>query len=215
MLYLEAFSEPGTTTSYVSLLTQIATMSPDVIYFGGLNSAGGDLIRQQMLQVPGLQATPLAGGDGVVTSDFANAVPTGTGGPAYGTVATEDVAKAPGASSFIQQYDATYGASNFGAYSAASYDALNILIQAIKTALANGAHAPQNSSDSAGAVAFRTAVIAAIESISFTGVLGQQSFDANGDTTNKVITIYQVGVNPPGVPVNTPGWNPVATVTVP
>jgi branched-chain amino acid transport system substrate-binding protein len=207
MLYLEAFSEPGTTTSYVSLLTQIATMSPDVIYFGGLNSAGGDLIRQQMLQVPGLQATPLAGGDGVVTSDFANAVPTGTGGPAYGTVATEDVAKAPGASSFIQQYDATY--------SAASYDAMNILIQAIKTALANGAHAPQNSSDSAGAVAFRTAVIAAIESISFTGVLGQQSFDANGDTTNKVITIYQVGVNPPGVPVNTPGWNPVATVTVP
>ena len=36
-------SEPGTTTSYVSLLTQIATKSPDVIYFGGLNSTGGDL----------------------------------------------------------------------------------------------------------------------------------------------------------------------------
>ncbi len=208
-------SEPSSTTSYVGLLTQIASKSPDVIYFGGLNSTGGDLIRQQMLQVPGLVNTPLAGGDGIVTSDFAKAVPTGKGGPAFGTVATVDVAKAPGASTFIQQYNAAYGASNFGAYSAAGYDSMNILIQAIKTALANGAHSPQNSSDTQGAVAFRTAVISAIQHINFNGVLGHQSFDSNGDTTNKVITIYQVGVNPPNVPVSTPGWNPVSAVTLP
>jgi branched-chain amino acid transport system substrate-binding protein len=208
-------SEPGSTTSYVSLLTQIATKSPDVLYFGGLNSTGGDLIRQQMLQVSGLQTTPLAGGDGIVTSDFASTVALGKGGPAYGTVATVDVAKAPGAASFIQQYDTAYGASNFGAYSAAAYDSMNILIQAIKTALANGAHTPQNSSDTAGGATFRTAVIAAIQGISFTGVLGHQSFDANGDTTNKVITIYKVGMNPPNVPVSTPGWNPEAAVTIP
>jgi branched-chain amino acid transport system substrate-binding protein len=208
-------SEPGTTTSYVSLLTQIASKSPDAIYFGGLNSTGGDLIRQQMLQVPGLQTTPLGGGDGIVTSDYAKAVPTGKGGPAYGTVATLDVVKSPGGSSFIQQYNSTYGASNFGAYSAAAYDSMNILIQAIKTALANGAHTPQNSSDTTGAVTFRTAVISAIQHIDFTGVLGHQSFDTNGDTTNKVITIYKVGVNPAGVPVSTPGWNPEATVNIP
>jgi branched-chain amino acid transport system substrate-binding protein len=208
-------SEPGTTTSYVSLLTQIATKSPDVIYFGGLNSTGGDLIRQQMLQVSGLQTTPLGGGDGIVTSDFAKAVPTGKGGPSYGTVATVDVVKAPGGSTFVQQYNAAYGAANFGAYSAAAYDSMNILIQAIKTALANGAHTPQSSSDTAGGVAFRTAVIAAIQGISFTGVLGHQSFDTNGDTTNKVITIYKVGVNPPNVPVSTPGWNPESAVTIP
>ena len=33
-------SEPPTTTSYVSLLTQIASKKPDVIYFGGLDSTG-------------------------------------------------------------------------------------------------------------------------------------------------------------------------------
>jgi branched-chain amino acid transport system substrate-binding protein len=208
-------SEPGTTTSYVSLLTQIATKSPDVIYFGGLNSTGGDLIRQQMLQVPGLQNTPLGGGDGIVTSDFASAVPTGKGGPAFGTVATTDVANAPGGQAFIQQYNAIYGAANFGAYSAAAYDSMNILIQSIKAALANGAHTPQNSSDTAGAATFRAAVIAAIQGIAFTGVLGQQSFDMNGDTTNKVITIYQVGPAKPGVFVSTPGWNPEAAVTIP
>ena len=208
-------SESAGTNSYVPLLTQIATKSPDVIYFGGLNSTGGDLIRQQMLQVPGLQTTPLAGGDGIGTSDFASAIAHGKGGPSYGTVATLDVAKAPAAATFIQQYNAAYGASNFGAYSAAAYDSMNILIQAIKTALANGAHTPQNSSDASGAVTFRTAVIAAIQKISFNGVLGHQSFDSNGDTTNKVITLYKVGVNPPGVPVSIPGWNPVAVVTLP
>ena len=208
-------SEPSTTTSYVGLLTQIAAKSPDVIYFGGLDSTGGILIRQQMLQVPGLQKVPFGGGDGLVTSSFSKAISSSTGGPVYGTVVTVDVVKAPGGSTFIQQYNSTYGASNFGAYSAAGYDSMNILIQAIKTALANGAHTPQNSSDSAGATSFRTAVIAAIQGISFTGVLGHQSFDSNGDTTNKVITIYKVGVNPPNVPVSTPGWNPEAAVTIP
>ncbi len=208
-------SEPGSTTSYVSLLTQIATKHPDVIYFGGLNSTGGDLIRQQMLQVPGLENTALAGGDGIVTSDFASAVPTGKGGQTYGTIATIDAALAPAAKTFLQQYNATYGAANFGAYSAAGYDCANILIQAIKTALANGAHTPQNSSDAAGAKAFRQAVINAIQTISFDGVLGHQSFDANGDTTNKVITIYKVGPNPPGKPVSVPGWIAVSTVKIP
>jgi len=208
-------SEPSTTTSYVSLLTQIAAKSPDVIYFGGLDSTGGILIRQQMLQVPGLQKTPFGGGDGLVTSAFSKAIGSSSGGPVYGTVATLDVVKSPGGSAFIQQYNSTYGASNFGAYSAAAYDSMNILIQAIKAALANGAHTPSSSSDTAGAATFRAAVIAAIQGISFSGVLGHQSFDSNGDTTNKVITIYKVGANPAGVPFSTPGWNPESTVTIP
>ena len=208
-------SEPSTTTSYVSLLTQVAAKHPQAIYFGGLNSTGGDLIRQQMLQVAGLQTTPLAGGDGIVTTDFASAVPNTKGGPSYGTVATIDVAAVPAAKTFIQQYDAAYGAANFGAYSAASYDCANILIQAIKKALDSGAKTPQNTSDTAGAATFRAAVISAIQNIQFSGVLGPQSFDANGDTTNRVITIYKVGTNPPGVPVSTPGWNPVAAVKLP
>ncbi len=207
-------SEPSTTTSYVGLLTQIAAKSPDVIYFGGLDSTGGILIREQMLQVPGLQKVPFGGGDGLVTSSFSKSVSSSTGGSVYGTIATVDVSKAPGGSTFIQQYNSTYGASNFGAYSAAAYDCMNILIQAIKTALANGAHTPQNSSDTTGATTFRTAVIAAIQGIHFSGVLGQQSFDANGDTTNRVITIYKLGPNPPNVPASTPGWNPESTVTV-
>jgi branched-chain amino acid transport system substrate-binding protein len=205
-------SEPPTTTSYVSLLTQIASKKPAVIYFGGLDSTGGILIRQQMEQVPGLQSLPFAGGDGLVTSTFSKTIGTTGGGPIFGTVATTDVAQATNAQSFLSAYDSTYGAANLGAYSAAGYDCANIVIQAIKTALAGGAKPPTSSSDTTDAATFRQAVITAIQNIQFTGVLGPQSFDANGDTTNRVITIYQVGPNPANVPVSTPGWNPVASV---
>lgn len=195
-------SEPSTTTSYVSLLTSIAAQKPDVIYFGGLDSTGGILIRQQMLQVPALKNTPFAGGDGLVTSTFANTIGLNNGGGIYATVATVDAGNTPSAQSFIQQYDATYGAANLGAYSAAAYDATNILIQAVKSALANGAKTPANSSDSAGAKTFRAAVISAIQNINYNGVLGQTSFDQNGDTTNRVITVYKLGPNSS----NKPDW---------
>jgi branched-chain amino acid transport system substrate-binding protein len=191
-------SEPSTTISYVSLLTQIAAKHPDLIYFGGLNSTGGNLIRKQMLQVPGLQKTPLAGGDGIEASDFASVIGVNQGGPAYATVAVVDTSKNPAAQTFVKQYDAVY--STISVYSAAAYDCTNILIQAIKTALAKGVHTPQNSSDAAGAKTFRQAVINAIQNISFDGVTGHQAFDANGDTTNKIISIYQVADNSSGKP---------------
>ena len=203
-------SEPSSTTSYISLLTQIAAKKPDVIYFGGLDSTGGILIRKQMEQIPGLQNTPFAGGDGLVTSTFATDIGVGHGGPVYGTVATTDANNTPTAKNFIQQYDAKFGASNLGAYSAAAYDCMGILIQAIKTAIQNGAKPPTNSSDSADAQTFRQAVISAVQNISYNGVLGHQSFDANGDTTNRVITIYKLGLNSS----NQPDWIFATAVTV-
>lgn len=199
-------SEPSSTTSYVSLLTQIASTKPDVIYFGGLDSTGGILIRQQMQQVPTLKNTPFAGGDGLVTPSFATTIGL-TGGPVYGTVATVDITKNPAAASFIQQYQAAYG--TLGAYSAAAYDCANIMIQAIKGALASGAQTPQNSGDAAGAKTFRQAVINAMMKVDYQGLTGHHTFDKNGDTTNKIITIFQLAnVN------NKPDWKAVKTVTL-
>jgi branched-chain amino acid transport system substrate-binding protein len=187
-------SEPGTTTSFVSLLTQVAATHPDMIYFGGVDSTGGTLIRQQMQQVPGLQNLPYAGGDGIVTPSFATTIQPLKGGPVYGTVAVVDTSKNPNATTFVSQYKAAF-TDPINVYSAASYDCANIIIQAIKTALANGAKAPTSSSDSATAVTFRTAVIAAVQGIAYNGVTGHQSFDSNGDTLLKIISIYKLGLN--------------------
>ncbi len=191
-------SEPGTTTSYVSLLTQIASQHPDAIYFGGVDSTGGTLVRQQMQQVPGLKNLPMGGGDGIVTPSFASTIGL-SGGPTYGTVAVVDTTASSSAATFRSQYTAVYG-NNLNVYSASAYDCANILIQGIKTALANGAKTPQNSSDAAGAKAFRQAVINAVQGISYTGITGRQSFDSNGDTTDKIITIYKLAANTSGKP---------------
>ncbi|HEX6108632.1 MAG TPA: branched-chain amino acid ABC transporter substrate-binding protein [Ktedonobacteraceae bacterium] len=192
-------SEPGTTTSYVSLLTQIAATHPDFIYFGGLDSTGGILIKLQMKQVPGLANLPLAGGDGIVTPTYATTIQPIGGGPSFGTVAVVDTSQNPNAATFVSQYKAAF-TDPINVYSAAAYDCANIIIQAIKTALANGAKAPTSSSDAAGATTFRTAVIAAIQGIAYDGVTGHQSFDANGDTQLKIISIYKLGLNTTGKP---------------
>ncbi len=198
-------SLPATTTNFSTELAKVAAAKPDVIYFGGVDATGGTAIRQQMLQVQGLQNTPFVGGDGINTPTFATTIGANSGGPVYSTTAFLDVTKLP--QDFISRYQNAYG--QVGTYSAYGYDCANILIQAIKTALANGANTPANSSDTAGAQAFRQAVINALKSIAYDGVTGHQSFDANGDTTAKNISVYQLAnVN------GQPGWKFITTVAV-
>ncbi len=203
-------SEAASTTAsaYVSLLTQIAATKPDVIYFGGLDSTGGITIRKQMVHTPGLENTPFSGGDGVVTPTYATTIGT-SGAPSYGTVAVVDTSQNPAAATFKQQYAAST-TDPINVYSAAAYDCANIIIQAVKTALANGAKPPTSSSDAAGGKAFRQAVISAIQGIDFTGVTGHQAFDSNGDTTDKIITIYKLGLNK----MSKPDWIFASSVTV-
>lgn len=198
--------QPG---SYLELLTQIATLHPDAIYFGGIDATGGTLIRQQMQHVAGLEQLPFIGADGIVTPRFASTIGL-AGGPVYGTVAVVDTMSSASAATFNRQYDAVYGTANCNAYSALAYDCANILIQAIKTALANGAHPPQHSEDTALASAFRQAVITAIQGLSFDGVTGHHTFDSNGDTTNKLLSVYQLAANSHG----RPDWTLATQVTV-
>ncbi len=179
------------TTSYVNLLTAAAAQHPDVIYFGGNYSTGGTLIQKQMMGIPGLQKAVLAGGDGMTGSDDFYKQIVNSNGTAYFTVASPDPAKIPTAQQFIKDYQAKYGP--VGPYSAAAYDSMNILIQAVKIALTK-THTPKDSSDTAGAHTFRQAVIDALKTISYNGITGHISFDQNGDTTNKIFTIYQVAM---------------------
>lgn len=179
------------TTSYVGLLTQIASTSPDVIFYGGVDSTGGTLIRQQMEQVAALKNVAFAGGDGIQTNSFATTIGT-TGGPIYSTVAAVNPDILDSAKTFIANYKAKYGADQYGAYSAGGYDCAKILLQAIKTAVQGGAQTPKDSNDSAGAQTFRQAVIDAIQKINYSGVTGTHTFNSNGDTSNKVISVYQI-----------------------
>ena len=194
------------TTSYLNLLTAAGSAHPDVIYFGGNYSTGGTLVRKQMLTIPALQQTAFAGGDGIADTSFAKAVGL-SGGPNYATIAAPDATKIPAAQSFVKDYQAKYG--ELGPYSAAAFDAMNLLIQATKAALTK-THTPKDPSDAAQAQVLRQAVIDALKGISYNGITGHISFDSNGDTTNKIFTIYQVA----DVGGGKPDWAPRTVVTV-
>ena len=86
---------------------------------------------------------------------------------------------------------------------------MKIVINAIKAAIDGGAKPAQNSGDSATATTFRQAVIDAMAKTDYTGLTGHHTFDANGDTTNKIITVQQLAsVN------GAPGWKVLVSLTV-
>jgi branched-chain amino acid transport system substrate-binding protein len=194
------------TTSYVNLLTTAAASKPDVIYFGGVYANGGTLIRKQMQNVPGLSNTAYAGGDGIQDISVAQALGV-SGGPVVATVAAPDATKIPSAQKVVSDYMTRFG-SAVGPYSATAFDAMNILIQAVKTALTHE-HTAKDTSDTTQAAKFRQAVIDALKQTDYNGATGHTTFDQNGDTNNKIFTIYQIAT------VNgKPDWKAVSVVTV-
>jgi branched-chain amino acid transport system substrate-binding protein len=179
------------TTNYTNLLTTAAAHHPDAIYFGGIYVTGGQVIQKQMMMIPALQKKIFAGGDGMIGNpDFYKQV-TDNGGTCYLSLAPPDASKTPAAAQFVKDYTARYGTPGF--YSASAFDAMNILIQAIKKALAT-TPAAKDANDTEGGKAFRQAVVNALKQTDYHGATGHTTFDANGDTTNRVFTIYQVAL---------------------
>jgi len=166
----------------------------DAIYYGGTDSDGGTLCRTQMVTVPGAEKLIFGGGDGLQTDSFKT---TTLGAHAQGalvTVASVNADKLASAATFKADFAKKFtDPAAYGAYSANSFDATNIIIKAIKAAIDAGAVNPKDSSDSDGAKLFRQAVIDQIAKTSYDGVTGKTTFDANGDTTNRVISIYKLG----------------------
>jgi branched-chain amino acid transport system substrate-binding protein len=166
---------PKGTSDFRTILTKIAGLTPkaDAIFYGGTTSNGLALARKQMGDA-GLNI-PFMGGDGIVEAEFTKVAQDAANG-SYGTVAAVNAATLPEAAKFLADYKAKYNAE-VGAYSANAYEAANIIIAAMKKATA----------------ADREAVRAAIAATKdYKGVIGTTSFDENGDTTNRWISIYEV-----------------------
>jgi branched-chain amino acid transport system substrate-binding protein len=132
----------------------------------------------------GLGSVDFLGGDGIQDTQFFTEAGT-AGDGAYSTVAAPNPADLSSATAFVSAYKAKFGSAP-GAYSANAYDAMNIIIQAIKGAIqSNGGKLPTSPS------AFREAVRANVASIHYSGAIGTTSFDSNGDTTNKLLTLWK------------------------
>lgn len=204
-------------TDYTQELTKIAILHPDMIYFSGLDRPEGITLYKQMASITGLLHTPFVSDDGIITRTFAEAVGV-PHSPVYSTVSLVDVTKLPSMANFVNRYQAAYGPivvnnadlSEGGIYSAYSYDSARILLNAIKRAVYAGFRVPTYAGDLNTARIFRQAVIDALAKTDYNGVLGHQSFDANGDTTNHTLSLYQFTSMG-----STPAWTYLTTQAVP
>lgn len=182
------------TSSYQNVLTSIAAQHPAVLFFGGNDSTGGITIRQQMGHIAGLENTPFMFGDGTTTTAMAKAIKPLGGGPLYGSVPGQDPSQVSSFNTFYNNYVKQFGQNAYGTYSAGGYDDTEILLQAIKQVVTQKkATVPTDANDSSDATNFRQAVIDAVQGISYDGVTGHQTFDKNGDTVNRTISIYTIG----------------------
>jgi branched-chain amino acid transport system substrate-binding protein len=201
-------SVPEGTASEVNLLTHIAALKPDVIFFGGSDPTSGTpesiTIRQQMLQIPSLTNTAFAGTDGIHTPIFAQSIGL-IGGPVWSTLTPADPTGIPSAGAFVTQYEAAYGMP--GQYSASGYDSAEVLLSASTAALADYSPSPQGNADPAE---LRKAVLANVAKVNLQGVTGPISFAADGDLTQGSIGITQLSSGNGAI-----GWKQITSISVP
>ena len=187
-------SIPTSTTDFSSFVTKLKGLTPDYVYYGGVTTSGIGLFRNQMAQ-QGLQTIPMGGGDGIVDgavsvkSSFLQIAGDGAANT-YGTTAgPNDIAgdANPKPADLAAAYKAKFaGTSNpeVGAYTAASYACTQAFLQALKDVGASAGGDPAK---------LRAAILAYLEDTThtYTSALGTFSFDAAGDTSQKIVSYWQ------------------------
>ncbi len=164
---------------FSSVVSKIKPLNPGIIYYGGQYPEGSLLSKQA--KAAGMTA-PLVGGDGLVDQTFIKVAGTA----AEGDVATNVGAptdKLQSAAQFVSDYNAAGYKDGFSAYGAYTYDATNVIIQAMAKVLAGKSKIDDS---------VRKDIIAAVQSTKLSGATGEVGFDQYGDNTNRVLTVYVV-----------------------
>jgi branched-chain amino acid transport system substrate-binding protein len=188
-------SLPGSTTTFATQMSDAQSKGADFIFFGGTTGNGCGLVRRDMAAAS--LNIPLLGGDGCQDAKFvtdANSGANTTAAEGFEATSAPDVTKLSSSTQFYADYAARYASLtapyNDGKkepYSPYGYDAMNILIQAVKAVItANNGQLPSDP------MAFRDSVVAQLHNTSYDGALGHTGFDTNGDTTNTGFTVYKV-----------------------
>ena len=177
---------PKTTQDYVSIMTAAKALNPESIYFGGVTATGGARILLAASQV-GLGDVPYVGPDGIndgtgETKDSFLNLAGAAGKNSYSTLA------GPGTFDKKDAFDAAYKAeynTDATGYAGQGYACAQVVLDAIKRAAAT------SPSDMAG---LREAVrVAGTDTTAkYDTIVGSISFDANGDTSQKIVSIYSV-----------------------
>jgi branched-chain amino acid transport system substrate-binding protein len=177
---------PKTTQDYLSIMTAAKALNPESIYFGGVTATGGARILLAAAQA-GLGDIPYVGPDGIndgsgETKDSFLNLAGAQAKSSYSTLA--GIGDFPGKAQFDADYKAEYGIDPTG-YAGTGFACAQVVIDAIKRA---GETSP------ADMAALREAVRKAgtDTAAKYSTIVGDVTFDENGDTTQKIVSIYSV-----------------------
>jgi len=158
-------------SDFNAILTKIRSTKPDVIVYGGMDDTAGPMAKQ--IHQLGIK-TPLVSGDGACSPEFIKLAGDGADQLTC-TRAGEAVERLPRGEQFMTRYQAKFG-SPVQIYSPYSYDAVYVIVDAIKRA---------GSLD-------RAKVTAAVAATNYDGLTGHIAFDPKGDLLNGAISVYKV-----------------------
>ncbi len=175
---------PKTTQDYVTIMTAAKSGNPEAIYFGGVTATGGARILLAAAQV-GMGAVPYVGPDGIndgsgTTKDSFLNLAGDKAANSYSTLA--GIGTFDGKAKFDTDYKAEFGIDATG-YAAQGFACAQVLIDALNRA---GATNP------ADMKALREALRVAVTDTthSYATIQGAITFNADGDTSQKIVSIY-------------------------
>ena len=180
--------QKATTSDWSSILLGFKNAQAQGVYVGGTDDQNICIPRKQMKDLG--WNVPFGGGDGIETTDCIDQA-TGNESGIFATSAGADATKVQGAASTVAAFRKAFpGPNDFGGYTMQAYDAANAMMAAIGRAI----------NDANGGVPTRDQVRAEMaKTKAFVGVIGTYDFDQNGDTSLKIVSIYEVQqVSDPG-----------------
>ena len=184
--------DPTGSVDLMAFLRHAKSDGAQAIYYGGVTANHGCVLRAQMASVfnPG-EAVPFIGGDGIAQDPMCvrNAGDNAIG--IYATVPAVVPESIQTAQPIIKAFRAQYGnVSDYGAYTIAAYDSAGVLYAAIDRAM----------KAAGGKLPAREGVLKEMTGTAFTGATGTFSFDGSGDTSMRVVSVFESKSADPAVP---------------
>ncbi len=174
-------------TDMSSVLAQVASGSPELIYFPIFLPEGAFLV-QQAKTTPGLENTKIMGADGLYSPDVMKTA----GAQVEGFLVSSPIVQGAAYDAFVAKYVAKFGTQPINIFHAHAYDAFNIVKAAIEKAAVQEAdgtiYIPRQG--------LRDAMIATKD---FKGLTGVLACNVDGDCANPIIGVYvyHAGQYPP------------------
>jgi branched-chain amino acid transport system substrate-binding protein len=114
-------------TDMAPILTEIAAVAPDVVYFPDFEPES-NFIAAQLVNTPGLEDTAMMSADGSLVASF----PENTGEAAIGIYITGPSVSGEAYDEFLAKWDEVIGGVPPSGFHAHAYDATNLLLNAVE-----------------------------------------------------------------------------------